>query len=407
MSDPSDNSEYLKIGDAARFLGVNKRTVYRRVWSGELPASKVGGLYFIRRDDLKALLEQGKFTQAEERLPDAAPLKCGFCYRLLYEGQVGQACQAEGCGEMICSQCLSAGVHTCARHSPTGEERWEQALAAFERGETALLLKGGTARLREVNFLNRIQQRLCRINTLVHLLSGEAITVPDWDACLESGDDRAEVLRLLGKVVMDDVLIAQTPLNAWLRYRLPQPRGKASLPLEVLVRVLSRLPEVLRDGFDTRPLTADDLTAWLLRLSDEAQRGRLVRLVLLASATGWDEAARLVIQGRPGEPAFTHRQAFFYLFDLQSGELIYNLKDDLARRYAELFAPLLSSEELEGFMKAVENEIGIGSSLTLRQAEEALHQPPSVLKAVFERLVSTGRFSLIEMPSMGITILRN
>jgi excisionase family DNA binding protein len=407
MNDPTDNSEYLKIGDAARLLGVNKRTVYRRVWSGELPASKVGGLYFIRRDDLNALLEQGKFAKIEDHQPETTPLKCGFCYRLLDDSQVGRTCQEEGCIEVICDQCISAGDCYCAHHSPSRDERWKQAKAAFERGEMALLLKGGTARLREVNFLNRIQQRLCRVNTLVHPLSGEIITVPDWDACLDSGDERAEVLRLLGKVILDDVLIAQTPLNAWLSYRLPQPKGKSGLPLEVSVKVLSRLPELLRDGFDTRPLTADELTPWLLRLVDETQRGKFVHLALLASTTGWDDTARQVIQGGSGDSAFSHRQAFFYLFDLQSGELIYNQKDDRARPYAELFAPLLPSEELENLMISVENEIGIHQSLTLQQAEEALHQPPSVLKTVFERMVGTGQYEITEIPGLGLTILRH
>ena len=57
MADPV-TSEYLKISEAAQLLGVTKRWVYRRVLSGELPASKVGNLYFIHRSDLKSLMEQ-------------------------------------------------------------------------------------------------------------------------------------------------------------------------------------------------------------------------------------------------------------------------------------------------------------------------------------------------------------
>jgi excisionase family DNA binding protein len=410
MSDPTDNSDYLKIGDAARFLGVNKRTVYRRVWSGELPASKVGGLYFIRREDLKALLAQGKFSPAEEPLPDAALLKCGYCFRLLDDSQIGQACQAEGCNEVICAQCLSEGVHYCARHSPTREERWQAAQAAFQRGELGLLVKGSAARLREVNFASRIQQRLSRINTLVHPLSGEVISIPDWDACLEAGDERAEVLRLLGRVVMDDVLITQTPLNLWLNYRLPQPKGKTGFPLEVQVRVLSHLPEILRDGFDTRPFTVEELTAWLVRLSDEAQRGRLARLVVLASTTGWDSQARAILQGQAGSKTalpYAHRLARFYLFDLEQGDLVYNLQDDQARLYAELFIPTLLSEELAEAAAAVEKELVAYDSLTLEYASQVLPFTNAKLKLAFERLATTGRYHLAQSPESGLTIIRN
>jgi len=54
------SSDFLKINKAARYLGVTRRWVYRRIWSGDLPASKVGSLYFIRQQDLDALIEQGK-----------------------------------------------------------------------------------------------------------------------------------------------------------------------------------------------------------------------------------------------------------------------------------------------------------------------------------------------------------
>ena len=78
------DSEYMKIGEAAQFLGVARRTVYRRIWSGDLAASKVGGLYYIRRADLEAMLDSGrkKASPQEEHRPQPA-LKCGACFRLL------------------------------------------------------------------------------------------------------------------------------------------------------------------------------------------------------------------------------------------------------------------------------------------------------------------------------------
>jgi excisionase family DNA binding protein len=426
MSDPTENSEYLKIGEAARFLGVTRRTVYRRVWSGDLPASKVGGLYFIRRDDLKALLAQGRPISQDEQQPEAAPLKCSYCYRLLDDSQIGLVCRAEGCDEPICSQCQAEGVQHCAQHSPTRADRLQDAQAAYARGEISLLLKSSSARLREISFLNRIHQRLARINTLLHPSTGDVLSIPDWDAILEKGDDRAEVLRLLGKVMMDDLLVSQAPLNGWMRYRLPIPKGKlAAGTLEVLVYVLSRLGSMVRDGFDTTPLAPEELTPLLLRLTEEAQRDRVARLVVLAATTGWDAPAREFIQGsqagssggsRPTtgslSPAFSNRQVIFYLFDLQSGELIYNRKDDRSRRYAELFAPLLPSEEIEETIAAIQDELETHESLTLDQAEDALQSAcmpssPGILKQAFEKMAATGRFSVLEVPGYGLSIVRN
>jgi len=104
------SSEYLKVAEAARLLGVTHRWVYRRVLSGELPASKVGGLYFIHRKDLQELMETGRIepdkeieSEPEKTLPG---LKCSACLRLLKdESEIGGGCESDGCGEIICQRC--------------------------------------------------------------------------------------------------------------------------------------------------------------------------------------------------------------------------------------------------------------------------------------------------------------
>ncbi len=169
MLPKDDPSQYLKIDEAARLLGVSRRWVYRRIWSGELPANKVGGLYFIPRQALQAMLS-GERTFIEDNQPrviDSTQIKCGSCYRLLEsDAQIGDVCKSEGCDELICSQCQGEGVEYCARHSPTREQKWETALHNHQQGELPLLLKSSTARLRELNFLNRTQMRLESIRSL-------------------------------------------------------------------------------------------------------------------------------------------------------------------------------------------------------------------------------------------------
>ena len=166
MSPIDNSSEYLKIGDAARIMGVTRRTVYRRIWKGELPASKVGGIYLIRRADLEAMINQGRTVlpiQAE--VSPVSALKCGACFRLLEsDSQIAELCHAEGCDELICTQCWSDGVRHCTRHAPDRNQKWEQALQKHQSVEYPVLVKGANARLQEINFLNRIQARVMRVN---------------------------------------------------------------------------------------------------------------------------------------------------------------------------------------------------------------------------------------------------
>ncbi len=405
---PLDNAaQYLKIDDAARLLGVSRRWVYRRIWSGDLPASKVGGLYFIQRTDLQELLEHRR----GQALPDTGPLpeveKCGYCFRLLTSDTlVGEVCQTQGCDKLICTECLAEGVRHCAQHTPAKAEKLNELQRRFERGELPTFVKASAARLLEINFLNRLQARIGRISNLIHPLSSELLTTQDWNERLEQGDERGQVMRLLNKVMLDSDTLARIPLNAYIRYALPPQKRQKGPALEIDVQVISRLESMLRDGFDDQPLSAEELTTWLSRFSDEAQRDQVFRLVVLASPTGWERLARQAIQGETPGSAFMHRMLLVYLYDLSTGELIYNLRDERARPYAELFTPLLPSEQLEEVVQAVENELVLHQSLAFNFAVQIFPYPPDLIRQAFDQLASTGRFSLIQMPEYGQVIVR-
>lgn len=410
MGDPKSDPEYLKIGEAARFLGVNPRTIYRRVWSGELPAARIGGLYFIRKSDLESLLSQRRIESQDDLALDTAPLKCSLCYRLLSsDSLIGEVCSTEGCQEIICVDCVSKGFHSCSRHSPSLEQRLAEAEQHYRSGEFPLLVKASSARLREINFLNRLRTRLQSMNSFLHPVTGEVVDVPDWSAILEQGDSRAEVMHLLGKVVIGTDTLSRTPLNTWLIGRPSLPKGAKGIPVRVEIRVLSRLTEMVQNGYDGRPMTDDDLVPLLTRYSEEIRQEMEVRLVVLASVTGWDAAARLLIQGSTEDKSrlpFAQRSMMLYLFDLEKGDLIYNAQDERTRRYAELFVPTLPTEELDEVKAAIEKEMVLYDSLTLENAVQDLSFSRSQIEMAFERLASTGRYTLVQIPNLGLTIAR-
>lgn len=410
MSDLNQQPNYLRVDEAARILRVAPRTVYRRIWSGELPASKVGGIYLIKKEDLVDILNQAAIAAPIERAEEetsTSPLKCGQCFRLLVsDTQIGEMCLAEGCERLLCTQCLADGIQYCAQHQPSRAEMVGAMTERYQRGEIPLLLMGRDARLLEMNFINRIQERLGRTASLIHPGSGEVLTVSNWDSILEQNDERAEVMRLLGKSVLDSQTLAQQPANSSLLFRIPPTKKQKGQPLEIYIQVLSHLTAILKDGFDTQPFTADELQNWLLRESEDVQRASSFRMVVLAASTGWDSGARQIIQGESLGTAFLHRSLLFYLFDLQSGRLTYNLRDDRASRYTELFAPLTLSEELEEISTAIEKELIAFESLTLEYAAQILPYSQEKLLQAFERLAASGKYSLTEVPKLGTAIVR-
>ena len=56
-------SKLLTVNQAARILGVHKRTIWRRIASGDIPATRIpgrsGGEYRIKEDDLRKYLGEG------------------------------------------------------------------------------------------------------------------------------------------------------------------------------------------------------------------------------------------------------------------------------------------------------------------------------------------------------------
>lgn len=402
------DSEYIKIGEAAQFLGVSRRTVYRRIWSGDLAASKVGGLYYIRRADLEAMLdpERKEPPPPGESRPQPA-LKCGACFRLLEsDAQIGGLCQAEGCEALVGTQCWKDGIRHCVKHTPDRDHMWERVQKRYRQGEVPVLVKSNQARLSEINFLGRIQERVSHFDTLVHPLSGDVLTISNWDEHLERGDQRAKVMELLGKFVLDTGVTGQNPLNAWVRWEIPPKKRQKGGPVGVRAQVLSRLPEMLRDGFDTQPLNADALTTYLLKAAQEAQETKTATLLVVASTTGWDEDARQVVLGEDPGTAFAHRLLLTYLFDLQSNELIYSPRDERLQGYAEFFKPLLPSEEIEQAIANIEKEMLTYESLTLQQALESLPHSQEILGKAFEKLAASGDYALTEVPELGTAIIR-
>jgi len=409
----TDSSDYLKINDAARFLGVTRRWVYRRIWSGDLSASKVGGLYFIRRQDLEKLMEQGKtegFVSETESKPSPA-LKCGYCFRLLAsDSLIGDVCEAEGCEELICAQCRAEGIRFCVQHVESRDEQWARVLEEHRAGKWPTLVRSSQARLREVNFIQRLQIRLASIDTVRHPLSEEILSVKKWDDFLREGDERSELMKLLNKAVLEKDWLDRNPLNTFARYHLPrgQEKGKQNLPLTVFAQVLSRSTCMLQKGYDTQPLGADELGVYLQQIGNRAQKDQEFTLAVLASSTGWDESARALIQGGDGSgSAFSHRWMLVYLTDLETRELIYNRSDSRTREYVDLFNPLLSGEEVEEVAQAVEREMGIYTSLTLQMALQSLPYPQRTIEKAFKLLASSGRYILTEVEGLGPAIVRS
>lgn len=397
----NDTDKLLRIKQVADMLGVSTRTVYRRIWSEELPAVKIGGLYYIRKADLDQSI-----TSIPHPVEVVSPkiVKCGSCLRILRSpDKIAQRCSHAGCLEVVCTDCLSKGKKLCRAHQ-TLTESVPLRKQADKQGP--LRIRASQARLRELNYLNRLRTRIRLIESLAHPRTGMLLSIPDWEAILKSGDERAEVLRLKGKVMLDSRESGEQPLNAWLQYHYKPGKAEPGSSLIIEIRVLSRLDVMVSDGVDTYPLDEQDLEDALIHASEAMAMDGSFKLLVFASTTGWKKEAHEIILGSKNQNPFAHNDLLVYLYDMQSSELIYPLNDIRSVQYAELFNPaLLSEESIDAEIEGLMLEKG-HTSLTLINAVKELPYSESVIKETFRQMANKGKYRLVELEDIGLAIQR-
>lgn len=458
-------TEFLGIKEAAEYLNVEYKTIYRLVRAGELPAGKIGGVYRIRKEDIEAYWARqagtlkpaavvescaacgqpiasrdfiggsceicgapickscwrldGKRLCADhadmeiktaeaEKPARLAMLQCGHCRRIILDAtQVAGRCAGPDCNEPLCLTCWAAGERHCRAHTETPAQKLDQARAALQRGEISVLVPRGEAKRREINFINRFDRKILSIQTLRNPLSGAIYRVERWDKYHTSEDEAGRLMELLRVGFLERQISDTMPLNLRSRYRLDDPKAPSDQPKGLLIeaRVLSHLESHLRDGFDTQPFDLDELSSILVEAMHQAEEEHVVYILGLASTTGWTAGAcRHIAASRRGD-SFTHRLLLPCLIDLESHALITNSLDARLEAFAPLFSLKLYEEEVADVMAYVQDAVWSGS-LTLSQVVERMGIDEKVVKEAFSRLAASGEYRVDEINGLGRVISR-
>jgi len=403
-SEMNEKDKLYRIKEVAELLGVSTRTVYRRIWANELPAVKIGGLYYIRQADLDKTISQSNQRTPTPESVSPKIVKCGSCLKILRKPeQIAQRCSTAGCLEVICTECAAKGKTKCRTHQSLTDMI---TLRQQPDQEGPVRVRASQARLREVNYLNRLRSRMRRIESIAHPRTGKLLSIPDWEAILKTGDERAAVLRLKGKVLLDSRESSEQPLNAWLQYLYKPVKGEQTEPLIIEIRVLNHLEVMVTTGMDTYPLDEQDLEQALIQASEGMPGDGSFKLLVMASPTGWTQGAQEIVAGSETQRPFSNEDLLVYLFDMQTNSLVYPIKDIRSVQYAELFNPALLTEEALDAELEIENlmlEKG-HSSLTLLNAAKELPFSELVLRETFKRMAGKGDYRLVELEDIGLAI---
>ena len=396
---------FWSIKDAADYLGVDYKTVYRLVRQGEIPSGRVGRIYRLRKEDVDSYLERQEQPVAE---PEAAPAlaKCGVCLRLLTdESQVGGRCTSEGCDLPICTSCWEGeGARYCPTHRPSQQDLLARARKQLAAGEIALLVTQEEAKRRELSFMARFDEKVRRIAKLKHPLCEDVVRPPgSWDELRSHTDQSARLMELLRTGYLEEHVERSVPLNPVTRYTLPA-HGAGCPGLIIEARVLSHLPAYVRQGFDTRPATLAELLQVLGDYMEPAGERNAGYLVGVASTTGWVADAIEYVQADTPGRSFFHPLVLPCLVDLHAMRLTYAEADERLAALASLFSPYLPEDQIVTVMSRIRQGVGVYGSLALGEVADEMRVSIDLVQRAAERLASADGFRIIEIEDIGLVI---
>jgi excisionase family DNA binding protein len=108
----------LSIEDVAEILGLEYKSIYRLIRSGELPAARIGRVYRVNKADLAAYLERQKQALHEEtagkKLAAQREIRCGSCGERIVS-ELGIAGRCEVCQAALCADCFGISKIKCCK----------------------------------------------------------------------------------------------------------------------------------------------------------------------------------------------------------------------------------------------------------------------------------------------------
>ncbi len=412
----------LSLKEMAQYLGMGYKAVWRLVLAGELPASKIGGVYRIKRDDAERFFEQQKVktvardisvpaddrdaASQTETVSERAATTCARCLRIIKTAEmVGGECEDPSCESLLCRMCwASESDRFCLEHKPSPETKLAEARRRLKAGEITVVVTSDQAYLREVKFINRFDQKVKGISSIRSPVDGSKISVSSWGDIHQTHSDHMEpssssaARRGSGETF---------PRNLWSSYHLSKRGKKGNGGFVLAATVFSHLHKYSEYGFDTQPVSRSEL-AWLLQgLVIQARVSHCLYVVCIASPTGWEQEARESISGGENERSFSDLNLVPCLFDLQTNQLIHNTHDTRLKSIVPFFRGDFDEEVIDKAIAFINDKLAEKDPLLLKDIVKEMSVSKDQVEEAFKMLEAGGDFTVVKVDKLGLAISRH
>lgn len=390
----TETKQYLSIRDVCARLGVDYKTIYRQIQSGELPASKIGTVYRIAVEDVESYVASRRQARPAEPRPVAANPLAADLIRVPSEDE----------------------------ERAIAEERLEEARLKLAAGKVEVVVTSVQAKTIEESAVGRFERTLRELMTirltssLLRDLTGRpqpdnataniGLTKPE--SFIEIKDDRDQLMDILGIGFLDRRIVETRPLNQRVIMRLPASslnqslgRNRATIGLMIELRVLSDMRAHAEDGFATKRLTESELLFAHIAAKERARDGAHAHVMALASTTGWSKSAIEMVK-QSGSGGLSDALVMPILVDLTNNSAHFNAADLRIEPFVAFFTPVLRDERIVAAMEAIRaGMFGWESGIFLDELPGIANQTEDIVAAAVQRLIGTRRYRQVRDEASG------
>lgn len=396
--------QFLSIREAAQYLSVEYKTLYRLVVAGKIPASRVGGVYRIKRQDIDDYLEGQKGNAAASNVPS-----CERCHRLIKSPEmVGGQCAYPACEALLCRDCWAKqDDRYCLEHKLSPEDKLAQAKQRLKAGELTLLVTAAEARQKELDFIGRFDQKIRKMKEVISPVDGTQFRVNSWDEIHKETTeiDIPDTISKGSELALTARIVPRNQRSTYSFLKRGTTRSGAS-GFVIEAAYFSHLRNFIEDRFDTSPVTHTELV-WLLETSIASAKNRgALYVVGFASPTGWTDEAREAVSGKASKKGFSSLYGSFCLIDMNSDRLIANPYDMRVGSFLDVFRGDLDEEVINRVVEHLQAQFLSRESLELEDVASATQANPKLVEEAFRRLERSGHYVVSESGKTGLTIVR-
>lgn len=195
------------------------------------------------------------------------------------------------------------------------------------------------AKLCELNFIARFDTKMQSFPLKIHSpIEGKTYEIKSWN-------ETSHLWSTEGSA-------PDTPSNARSRYVVWERKhgffGESIEKVIIEAVSLSHLKEFEGYGFDARRANLSEFLSLIARFIKNAEVGKYLHVIGIASPTGWDERVEKEIKSTDFARNYVSRYISICLVDSVTGDVVYSPTDDRITKFVDFFKPQFDRERLEG-----------------------------------------------------------